>query len=69
MLTESVDTRPALKASEVAVRLNCPVKRVWALIADGHLAAYRVGRLGYRVEAAELERFIREGGVPDTGAA
>ena len=47
-----------LKIAEVARRLQCSVRTVWALIAAGDIRAVRLTRRATRVEEAELERFI-----------
>lgn len=50
-----------LRLREVAERLNCSVQTVHNLKDRGLLAVVKTGvSKGYRVEEAELERFLRE---------
>lgn len=57
-------TDKLLPVSVVAKRLGCSVANVYRLIASGELVCVRTGvSKGYRVVAAELERFReRRGG-------
>jgi excisionase family DNA binding protein len=52
-----------LKLREVAQELNTSVSNVYGLIARGALPVVRTGAngKGYRVDAADLSRFIEEG--------
>lgn len=48
-----------LRASEVAVRLNCSLSTVYQLIESGRLPSHHVGmRKGIRVTEADLQAYV-----------
>jgi excisionase family DNA binding protein len=51
-----------LKLSEVAVKLNCSVSNVYALVESNRLPVVPTGAggKGYRVREADLEAFLEE---------
>ncbi len=55
-----------LHVKNVATRLDCSSKKVYALIQDGELEAIRIGPRGIRVGVEELDKFIKKNRVdPD----
>ena len=56
---------PPYTIGEVAARLACSQHRVLQLIADRHLKVIQLGTTArtMRIEPAELQRFIDEGGI------
>jgi excisionase family DNA binding protein len=61
---QATESKDVLRVAEVALKLRCDVKTVYRLIERGRLKAVLLGeRQGYRVAAAELERFLRGEGA------
>jgi excisionase family DNA binding protein len=58
----------AYDIGDVAEILKCSERKVWDLIADGHLRPFNVGRL-VRVSRADLDAFMAHGGTQDAQAA
>jgi putative molybdopterin biosynthesis protein len=58
-----VATEKILTIQEVAERLGMHPVTVYRLAKEGRLPVFRVGRM-LRFDAAELEKWIREGKVP-----
>lgn len=57
------DPSRLLKVPEVAARLRISPRAVYALIQRGALRPVRIGPRATRVEAAEVERYVRDAGA------
>jgi excisionase family DNA binding protein len=54
-----------MTAEQARLRLNLGRTTIYTLLSNGSLKAIRIGR-AIRISDFEIERFIRQGGAPNT---